>query len=230
MYTHLDVAEPLDLRVIEGARGRRYVTPTGDTYPSITTMLGSIEKPAITNWRNSLGVEKADKETARAAARGTAIHALIEQRLRNAPDPIAAAFATKLPIALDHINEYKTLRFALNKINNIHLLEGALYSDTLKVAGRVDCIAEYNGSLAVIDFKTSTGSKTESMIGDYFLQTTAYALMYQEIYNIQVDNIVIIMSVERGAVPLVFVKTVDEFIEPLVRRINTYYTSLENSK
>ena len=119
------------------------------------------------------------------------------------------------------------VRLKLNKINNIHTQEVALWSDDLRLAGRVDCIGEYEGTLAVIDFKTSNGDKKQSMIDSYWKQTCFYALAYQEIYNIQIDDLVIIMSSEKGIVPLVFKDKVENWIEPLLKDVHEYYSSLK---
>ena len=219
MFTHLSTITPIQLKVIEGIKGRQYITPAGAKYPSITTILGAQEKPHLKSWRESLGDVKADKETKRAGDRGTAVHLMIERFLSNDPDPTAGQH-------LDHILEFNSLRLHLNKINNIITQESALWSDELKIAGRIDCCGDFQRKLSIIDFKTSTNNKSEAMIEDYWLQTTAYALMMQERYNIQIDNLVIIMSVEKGAVPLIFKKQVDEYIEPLLKRINTYHTTV----
>jgi ATP-dependent exoDNAse (exonuclease V) beta subunit len=217
LFHHLNTIKEQEVNVINGPKGRFYVSPnTGAKYPSITTMLGAKEKPYLAEWRNSLGVEKADKETARCADRGTAVHSMIENYLNNMGNPTKGF----LP---EHIREFNQVRLKLNKISEIYTQEIALFSDTLKIAGRVDCVGVYEGKLCIIDFKTSNGDKKESMIGDYFLQTTFYALAFQEMYDIQIDDLTIIMSSERGIVPLVFHSTVEEHIEPLIERINTYY-------
>jgi genome maintenance exonuclease 1 len=224
VFTHTNQYTPLDLKVIEGPKGRFYITPEGNKYPSITTVLGAKDKPWLTEWRNSLGEQKADKETKRTAQRGTAVHAMIEAYLQNEEVPANATKLKNIPIALNDIAEFNSTKLFLKKINNIALQESPLYSDVLKVAGRVDCIAEYDGVLSVLDFKTSTNSKTEHMAQDYFLQTAGYALMFHEQYNVQIDQLVIIMTVEKGAVPLVFRKQVADYFEPLCERINTYHT------
>lgn len=219
MFTHLDVIAPVDVKVINGPKGRFYVSPTtGQQYPSITTMLGAKEKPAIKEWRNMLGEDKARKEMQRCADRGTAVHEMIENYINNKPNPTAG-------YAPEHIREFNQVRLKLNKINNVYAQEIALYSDTLKIAGRVDCIGEYNGKLAIIDFKTSNGDKTTAMIDSYWKQTTFYALAFQEMYNIQIDDLVIIMSSERGIVPLVFTDRVENWIEPLIADIGEYHAT-----
>lgn len=199
-------------------KGRFYTTPDGNVYPSITTVLGSKEKPELQNWRLRLGDKKAEREMKRASDRGTAVHSMIENYLNNADEPTKGFD----PI---HVREFNSLRLRLKGINNIVCQEIPLYSDVLKVAGRVDCIGEYNGVLSIIDFKTSTNDKRADMIDDYFIQTSAYAIMFQEMYGVQINQVVIIMSSEKGAVPLLFKREVDEWIEPLCERINNFYLS-----
>lgn len=218
MFVHNNLVSPVQLKVENTPKGRFYTTPAGNRFPSITTLLGQKEKPWLEDWRNSLGVDKADKETKRAADRGEAVHAMVEKFLNNEPNCTQGY----LP---EHITEFNPMRLRLKRVNNIYLQEAALYSETLKVAGRVDCVGEWDGVLSIIDFKTSTNDKNNTMITDYYLQTTAYALMFQEMYNIQIDDIVIIMSVEKGIIPMIFTQRVDDWIEPLIARINTYYNS-----
>jgi hypothetical protein len=216
MFTHLNNITPVNLNTEEGPNGRFYLTPEGNKYPSITTILGAGDKPWLREWRDSMGADRADAEMKRAADRGSAVHLMVERYLNNEVDPTR----DMLPA---HIPDFNMLKVHLKRINNIHTQESALWSDVMRVAGRVDCIGEYDGVPAIIDFKTSTTDKKQSMIGDYFLQTTAYALMYLERYGIQIDQIVIIMSSERGAVPLIFKQPIEPYIEPLLRRINTYH-------
>lgn len=167
-----------------------------------------------------LGDDKADKEMKRAADRGTAVHTMIENYLNNSDVPTKG-------FAPEHVREFNQVRLKLNKINKIYTQEIALYSDVLKIAGRVDCIGEYEGKLAVIDFKTSNGDKKNSMIDSYWKQTCFYALAFQEMYGIQIDDLVIIMSSEKGIVPLVFKDKVENWIEPLLKDVHEYYSSLK---
>ena len=216
MFVHLDTITPVELKTIEGPRGRFYITPEGNKYPSITTILGSGDKPWLTDWRNSLGADRADKEMKRAADRGTAVHLMVERFLDNESNVTRGQ-------KIEHVVEFNTLRLHLKNINNILTQETPLWSDLLRAAGRVDCVGEWQGKLSIIDFKTSTNNKTAEMIDSYWLQTTAYAIMFQERYGIQIDQAVIIMSVERGAVPLVFKRDIDPYIQPLLETINTYH-------
>lgn len=228
MFTHTNTIQPLSLETIQNPRGRFYITPNGNKYPSITTILSAKENKKLQEWRESLGDKAADKETKRAAQRGEAVHKMVELFLQNHSDPCSDA-STQVPIAVDHVGEFNVVKRYLKKhINNIVLQEAALYSDALKIAGRVDCVAEWDGVLSIIDFKTSTNTKHESIIGDYFLQTTAYALMFEELYDKPIDQLVIIMSVEKGIAPLIFKKPMLDYVNPLVERINTYYKEKSN--
>lgn len=203
---------------VDSSTGRFYTTPSGKKYPSITTVLGAGDKPWLLEWRDSLGAEKADIEMKRAADRGTAVHLMLERYLQNDPNP------TKDQL-IDHIVEFNSLKLYIKKISNILAQEVALYSDTLGVAGRVDCIAEYKGRLSIIDFKTSNRDKSADMITDYYKQTAFYALAFEERYGIQIDDIFIIMSVEKGATPLIFHEKVDNWIEPLIHTISKYHSN-----
>jgi len=218
-FTHLPKPELPELKVVTLPNGKRhYTTPEGIKYPSITTVLGAQEKPWLTDWRNSLGKQKADAETKRAGERGDAVHKLAEIYLNNQ----LTSEITK-PYKPELVNWFNKVKLNLNKIDNIRIQEAALYSDVLRVAGRVDCIAEYEKTLAIVDFKTSTNSKVKAMIYDYYLQTTAYALMWEEQTGEHIDDIVIIMSVEKGMGPLIFKEKVHKYISPLMKRINKYY-------
>lgn len=217
MFTHSNNFQAIQMNSVDTPTGRFYTTPTGDKYASITTILGDKEKPGLISWKQSLGDVAAKKEMNRAADRGTAVHLMIEKYLNNDPTPTTNQ-------RLEHIVEFKSLKLILNNISDIIIQEAALYSDTLQVAGRVDCIGLYNGKLCIIDFKTSTNSKNRDIIQDYFLQTTAYAIMFEELYNIVIEDVIILMSVEKG-VPLVFKGKVDDYIHPLIKRINTFYTN-----
>lgn len=216
MFIHTKQVREYDLSTEEGASGRFYITPSNNKYPSITTVLGDGDKQWLNDWRDSIGHEQADALTQAAAARGTAVHDMIERHLNNEETPTAG----HIP---EHIKDFTQVKLHLKRINNIITQEAALWSDVFKVAGRVDCIGEFDGQLSVIDFKTSTNNKTSSMIEDYYLQTTAYALMFHEMYDIKIDNLVIIMASNKGGIPLVFKKTINEqYISALLMRTHAY--------
>ncbi len=218
-FVHLPRPDLPKLKVQTLPSGKRfYTTPEGKKYPSITTILGDQEKPWLTEWRTSLGPEKADKETKRAAERGEAIHKLAEHYLNNT----LTSDITR-PMKPEYVASFNQIKMMLNKVNNIRVQETALYSDVLEVAGRSDCIAEYKNVPSVIDFKSSTNSKVKDMVEDYFLQCTGYALMWEEQTGEHIDDITIVMSVEKGMVPLVFTEKAHKYISALSKRIKTYH-------
>lgn len=202
-------------------KGRRWYKTPGGTYPSVTTILSHGEKKWLKDWQNMLGKKKADKEQKRCADRGSAVHLMCERYLQNDNTDDIIKGQPREYVAL-----FNQIKFALKKINNIRAQEVALWSDDFGIAGRVDCIAEYDGKLSIIDFKTSNGLKDESMIGDYFLQCTAYALMYFEQYEEPIEDIVVIITAEKGLMPLVYRRKIDDYVAPLLAKINTFYDSL----
>jgi len=219
MFVHLDpiiIPEAKDTTLSSGKRF--YETPDGNKYSSITTILGNKEKPWLKEWQNMLGTEAAAKETKRCSDRGTAIHAMAERYLNNEDREIF-----RREYDPKHVAGFNQLKPRLNQIDNIRGQELALFSDDMKVAGRVDCIGEYDKVPSIIDFKTSNNDKDREMIEDYFLQCTAYALMWHELTGERITNIVIIMSVEKGMVPLVFQDTIDKHIAPLIKRLVQYH-------
>jgi len=191
----------------ETINGKRfYVTPEGKKYPSITTVLSERGKEGIIRWRKSVGNDVANNIMRGAAKRGTAVHQLVEDYLNN--DELSKQDV--LPVAL-----FTLLKPELDKINNIVMQEGGLYSDNWGVAGRVDCIAEYEGKLSVIDFKTSTKEKKEEWIENYFIQGSAYCEMYEERFFGKIDQVVILIVTEDGAIQT-FVKDKKDYL-PLLK-------------
>jgi genome maintenance exonuclease 1 len=181
---------------------RVYATPSGRAYPSVTTVTGLHSKQGILDWRKKVGEEAANAISTRAANRGTRIHQLCEDFLLGEhvePD----IFDQDL---------FKKIRTHLDKIDNIHALESPLYSDHLEVAGTVDCIAEYDGKLAVIDFKTSSKLKQRDWIHGYFMQTSAYAVMFEERTGIPIGKLVIIIGVDDEE-PQIFTERRDDWID-----------------
>jgi ATP-dependent exoDNAse (exonuclease V) beta subunit len=193
--------------------GRRFYTlDDGTKLPSVTTVIGLQKKQAIMEWRRRVGEQEANKISRQATSRGTNVHKLCERYLNNEP------LGDIMPDAKEMFTSIKP---HLNKINNIHYQEVALWSKQLGMAGRVDCIAEYEGELSVIDFKTSKRIKTEEDIQDYFWQTTAYSLMYEELVGKPINNLVVIMAVENES-PLIFKQKTRNHIEGLAAAIDYY--------
>ena len=160
--------------VTEKVNGKRhYVTPSGDKYPSITTVLSILSREGIKAWRARVGEETANAISTKAARRGTNVHYMCEDYINNELNT-----SKFLPNEKELFYSIKPL--IDNHINNIHAQEVTLYSDYLRVAGRVDLIAEFDGKLSIVDFKTSNKRKKKEWISNYFQQTSAYAVMYEE--------------------------------------------------
>jgi len=198
----------------ENIDGRRfYKTPNGN-YQSITTLLSNLSKAGIQAWRAKVGKEEANRISTKASRQGTAVHSICESYIKN-----EEGFLTE---SMPHLVEmFESIQPLLDRIDNIHVTEGALYSDELELAGRTDLIAEFDGQLAVIDYKTSRRIKTWEQCASYFMQGAFYAHAYEERTGIPINNIVIIMAVENEK-PLLFRETRERWINPLREVITKY--------
>jgi genome maintenance exonuclease 1 len=192
MFNHVDLnLAPLEREHIDGVR--YYKIPGDEEFiklVSITSVTSHFNKEIFINWRKKVGNEEADRITKAATTRGTDMHTLTEHYLKNDEE-----LPTVPPIS-DFL--FKIAKGEINKIDNIHALEGSLYSKQLGIAGTVDCIAEYNGELAIIDFKTSKRPKPREWIEHYFVQCMAYGCMLYELTGLSVKKLVIIMACENG--------------------------------
>ena len=213
-FNHTPSTKTLPEILTETINGKRfYVTPEGKKYPSITTVLSGRNKEGIVRWRESVGNDVANQIMRSAAKRGTAVHQLVEDYLYN--DELSKQDV--LPLAL-----FTLLKPELDNINNIVIQEGGLYSDKWGIAGRVDCIAEYQGKLSVIDFKTSTKEKKEAWVENYFIQGSAYCEMYEERFNQEINQVVILIVTEDGAIQS-FVKNKKDYLPllgPAIKEFN----------
>ena len=191
MFNHVDVNLPkLSRETIDGVR--YYSVPDEEELlklVSITSITSHFNKEIFVNWRKRVGNEEAERITKAATKRGTDMHTLTENYLKNEELP-------EVPPISDFL--FKIAKGKLNKIDNIHALEGSLYSKELGIAGTVDCIAEYDGELAIIDFKTSKKPKPRNWVEHYFVQCMAYGCMLYELTGISVKKLVIIMACENG--------------------------------
>jgi len=197
--------------------GHRFYEIDGRNYPSITTVLGVQKTKELQKWRDSIGNDVANWEMGRAARRGKATHTLVEQYLKGE----TPSERSVLPLGL-----FRLLKPYVDQINNIHCLETIMYSKKLTVAGQVDCIAEYNGKLSVIDFKTANKERQESWIENYFLQTTAYSMMYEELYGTKIEQLVILIAGEDGTM-VPFIKERKPYEEKLGKAIQDFYKYYE---
>ena len=203
--------------------GFRFYNIDGKNYPSVTSILGIKKKEGLEQWRKNVGEEAAKWEMARAARRGKATHTLVEQYLKGEP----LTERSVLPLGL-----FKLIRPYVEQIDNIHMIEQVMYSKELGLAGQCDCIGEYNGKLSVIDFKTANKERKEAWVDNYFLQTTAYAIMYEELYGKPIEQIVILQAGEDGSCHS-FVKQKKDYLSQLEKDIKDfykYYEELNKSK
>ena len=219
MHFH-HLLRPLAALKTENINGQRhYLTPTGGCYPSITSVLSELSKEGIKAWRQKVGAAEADKITRKAASRGTSLHKLCEHYIKN-----ENGNNTAMP---DTQEMFRLLQPHLNELNPIFCIEGTLFSDSLKVAGRTDCIAEYDGELSVIDFKTSKYHKPQYILDKYFLQCTAYAQMWTEQFpNEPCNQLVIMLTCEEGGPQIVKARRSD-YLHQLRTVIGNFYANKE---
>jgi len=217
MFNHIDIELPsLERETIDGVR--YYKVPDEEELlrlVSITSVTSHFNREIFDNWRKKVGEDEAQKITKAATSRGTDMHSLVENYLYNKDLPPVAPIADFL---------FKIAKTELNRINNIYALEGSLYSKQLGIAGTVDCIAEYNGELAIIDFKTSKKPKPREWIEHYFVQCMAYGCMLYELTGISVKKLVIIMACENGECVVYeerdkskYIKLLSKYIRKFVR-------------
>jgi len=186
--------------------GRKYFTPEGNTYPSVTTVLGIMDKSALEAWKKRVGEEEAAKVSRQATVRGTAVHKLAEDYLNN----IETYKEEHMPTNLYAFEQNKQV---LDKhVDNVWMQETFLYSDYLETAGQVDCIAEFDGKLSIIDFKTSRRPKKRDWIKGYFMQESFYAVAFEERTKKPIKQLVTIVTVDNDE-PQIFVEDRDEHIK-----------------
>jgi len=210
MFNHVNMGVLLeDIKATTSPNGKRVYAVDGNEYPSISTICSYRKRKSIADWRKRVGNEEANKISTRAATVGTSLHSIVEDYLNNNLD--LEKYKDKyLALLL-----FKQAKPMLGRINNIHFQEAPLYSHEFGIAGRVDCIAEFDSKLSIIDFKTSSKEKKESWIENYFVQETGYAKMYEERSGIKVDQIVTLITCQTGDTQ-VFVKNPDDYV-PLLK-------------
>jgi len=201
--------------------GRKYFTPDGNAYPSITTVLSIIGKEAIIAWRARVGEEEANKVSRQASTRGTAVHKLAEDYVDNKED----WRGKHMPA---NIATFNSIRPVLDeKLDNVWMQEVFLYSDRLKCAGQVDCIGEWEGVLSIIDFKTSRRVKKKEDITNYFIQMCFYAAAFLERTGIAIKQAVVVMAVDDNE-PLIFKVNTYDYLEHFVAVRKKYKEMYEN--
>jgi genome maintenance exonuclease 1 len=212
-FTHIDLNLPKLTR--ESIDGVRYYNVGGENKKSvsITSVISHYSKEKFAKWRKRVGEEEANRITKRATSRGTDTHTLIENYLLNEELPEVQPISEML---------FKLAKPSLNRINNIHCLESSLYSEILGVAGSVDCISEFDGELAVVDFKTSAKSKPREWITDYFVQTMFYGMALYEMTGIKIKKLVIIMTCEDGECVIYEERDLEKYMKLVIQYIKKF--------
>lgn len=215
MFNHIDIKLPkLERETIDGVR--YYKVPDLEELlrlVSITSVTSHFNREIFVKWRKRVGEEEAQKITKAATNRGTDMHSLVENYLYNKDLP-------PVPPLPDFL--FKIAKTDLNRINNIYALEGSLYSKQLGIAGTVDCIAEFDGELAIIDFKTSKKPKPREWIDHYFVQCMAYGAMLYELTGISIKKLVIIMACENGECVVYEERDKSKYLKLLTEYIRTF--------
>ena len=199
---------------INTPNGRLYKTPDGNNYPSVTTVLGSIKQPYLLEWVEKVGSETAKQISDKAAKRGTKLHENCEKYL-------LGLSPAKDPFNLDVWEMYQNIIPELNKFEVIHALETRLWSDKLKSAGTVDCIAEINGKLTIVDFKTSSRPKQREDIPNYFMQCAAYSVAWYERTNMLADSCRVIITTQDDGV-WVYDEPIKSWVSEYIKVRNNY--------
>ena len=225
-FTHCNYLGDLELEKKETNGIRLYNLPNGDWVPSITSVTSFYNRQIFADWRKRVGIEEANRITKKATARGTDFHEAAQAYLENR-ELDWEEYRPLTKFMFHHAAPY------LDRINNIHAIERTLYSEYLGLAGRVDCIAEYDGELAVIDFKTSEKIKPEKWLENYFVQEMFYAAAYYELTEIPVTKLITIMVTPGGEVKVFDKRNKGDYIKLLVRYIKEFVshnTGAENGE
>ena len=210
-FCHVKLSElDFELESTTTEKGRVYRVPGGELYPSITTVLSAYNKKAIMEWRQRVGEKTANEISRKASGRGTKLHNTVEKYLLNEMTDM------KLKTMMPDIKEmfFDMRKIIDENIGDIYGIEQPLYSHKLKLAGRCDCIAEWNGELAIVDWKTASRTKDKDHIQNYFMQATAYAEMFEERTGKAIDTIVVAISVQSES-PQLFVEKKSKYLLPL---------------
>lgn len=214
MFEHVHT-ELTEMDAVTTDQGRKYKTPEGVNLPSITTVLSILSRDSIAAWRKRVGEAEANRISHRASTRGTSVHEIIEKYIDNRED-------YRDGYTPDIISSFLDVKSILDdRIGRVFAQEAPLYSNHLGVAGRVDCVAEFDGKLSIIDFKTSLKPKKKDWVKNYFMQEAAYAIMWEERTGQPIVQLVTIISVD-NAPPQVFIEHRDNWVRPLRETIEKY--------
>ena len=219
MFNYVGPAKPLEEVSSRTLDSGRFYKVDDLWMPSVTTVVGNATKDGILKWQQRVGFAEAEKVRRAASWRGTQFHNLVEKYLKNELEENQKSEG--LPTYL-----FRSARETLNRIDNIHAIEAPLYSRTLRIAGRVDCIAEFDNELAIIDFKTTKNLKKVEHLEKFFVQEAAYAYMYYELTGIEVDKLVTLSVAEDGTMQVEQRYDKNPYMDTLVDWINIYHEEI----
>ena len=206
------VNEDYSLKQITGETGRVYVDDEGNEYPSVTTVLSILNKKAIMEWRARVGEEEANRISSQAAARGSKVHDMIEDYV------LGREVSSENLIAMQNFKEIKPI--IDENLSKVYATEKRMYSKHLGVAGTVDCVGEWNGQRAIIDWKTSAKFKKKEWVSNYFMQACAYSIMWEERTGQPITRLVVCIAGDQG--PQVFEEHRDNWDDQLISCISDY--------
>jgi len=223
MFNHVDTGVILeDIRATTASNGKRVYSVGDVAYPSISTICSYRKRKSIAEWRKKVGEEEANRISHQAAIAGTQLHSIVEDYLNNELN------LSKYKDKFLALMLFKQAKAMFNRIDNIHFQEAPLYSHEFGIAGRVDCIAEFDGVLSIIDFKTSSKEKKKEWIESYFVQETGYAKMYEERSGIEVKQIVTLITCNTGQ-QQIFVEDPNDYV-PLLKEYIAEYKHAHQEK
>ena len=208
-YFQHELLPKLDIPRVEVDGKRYYMTPEGERYRSVTTILSKLNATDIQRWRDRVGNEEANRISNKASTRGTKLHTMMEEYVGNEEDFALNKMPTTTSLFLD------IQPFVDNNLDLVYGIEYPLYSDRLRAAGTSDLICRYNGKATILDYKTANKPKREEWIQNYFVQSTAYAIMVKERYDMEIEQIVIMIAVDNDQ-PQVFVRDPNEFVKKTI--------------
>lgn len=208
----------LEENYIDGKR--YYKTPSGKSYPSVTTVISnSTDKTALNEWRQKVGEEKANSITKSAASRGTKLHKVCEDYVLNKDDYLKGVMPSTISL-------FKQIQPYLDEnLSYVYGVEIPLYSDFLQTAGRCDLVCRMHDCYTIVDYKTSSKPKKEEWIDNYFLQLTTYAMMVEELYKVHIPYIIVLIAVEEDN-PQVFIKNPKNYKDRVTEIFRNYSKKL----
>jgi genome maintenance exonuclease 1 len=215
-FKHLPF-DRIELTSIE-KNGKRFYDVNGDLFPSVTTVLSSLSKDGINEWRARVGEEKAERIKNSAAARGTKLHLMCEDYVDNKEDFMKG----RMPTTVDLFKQIQP--YLDENLESVYAIEASLYSKKLRAAGKCDLICRMHGVNCIVDYKTSTSLKKEEWIESYFLQETAYAMMVEELYQIPIYYIITLIATEEGSLQF-FVKQPIDYVNKVINTFNVYHSN-----